>query len=104
MLRVELHPEAEEDLSEGTLYLDAERPGWGDRLDDAVRAAEDLIATYPRIGKRVGRGIRRVEVTGFRYGLIYQPFPDSILVLAVAHYSRRPGFWRARVRRRIRAK
>jgi plasmid stabilization system protein ParE len=98
VLRVDLHPEAEEDLSEAAQYIDRDRPGWGERLDDAVQAAEDLIATYPKIGKSIGRRARRVDVHGFKYSLIYQLFPDSILVLAIAHDSRSPRFWRHRVR------
>ena len=99
MLRVDLHPEAEGDHSEAAQYIDGDRPGWGERLDDAVRAAEDLIAAYPRIGKRIGRTVRRVDVRGFKYSLVYQVFSDWILVLAVAHDSRSPKFWRHRLRR-----
>ena len=98
MLRVEYHPAAEDDLSEAIDYVERARPGWGDRLDDAVRAAEEMIATFPRIGPRRTGGVRRVEVHGFRYGLIYKIRGDSIYVLAVAHYSRRRGYWRHRLR------
>jgi plasmid stabilization system protein ParE len=97
VLRVEYHPEAEDDLSEATDYLEATRPGWGERLDEAVHATEEMIATFPRIGPRRGSGVRRVEVHGFRYALIYKIRSDSIYVLAVVHYSRRRGYWRHRL-------
>jgi len=54
--------------------------------------------TYPRAGKLVGRRARRIEVSGFRYAVIYQILPDLIFILAIAHHSRRPGFWRSRLR------
>jgi plasmid stabilization system protein ParE len=99
VLRVEYHPEAEDDLSEAIDYVEAARSGWGNRLDEAVHAAEEMIATFPRIGPRRGGGVRRVEVHGFRYALIYKVRGDSIYVLAVAHYSRHRGYWRPRLRK-----
>jgi plasmid stabilization system protein ParE len=57
-----------------------------------------MIATFPRIGQRRRGGVRRVEVHGFRYGLIYMVRPDSIFIIAVAHYSRRRGYWRHRLK------
>jgi hypothetical protein len=32
----------------------------------------------------------------FRYALIYTVVGDQIRILAVAHHSRRPGYWRGR--------
>lgn len=99
MLRVELHPDAEEDLYDGMSYLEAERPGYGEILDEAVQDAEDLIARFPHSGRVIVEGIRRVQVKGFRYALIYEVRRTSILVLAVAHHSQHPDFWIGRLRR-----
>jgi len=96
--RVEIHPEAEEEFAQAAFYLDAERVGYGDVFADRVRDAYEIVMTYPRAGKLVGRRARRIEVSGFRYAVIYQILPDLIFILAIAHHSRRPGFWRSRLR------
>jgi plasmid stabilization system protein ParE len=98
VLRVEYHPEAEDDLSEATEYLAVRRTGYGDGFEQAVRTAEEMIAMFPRIGRRRPGGVRRVEVHGFKYGLIYEVRRDSIFVLAVAHYSWHRGYWRHRLK------
>jgi plasmid stabilization system protein ParE len=41
-------------------------------------------------------GTRRYRLRRFPYLLVYVPAPRRILVLAVAHLKRRPGYWKAR--------
>jgi len=37
-----------------------------------------------------------MALTRFPYSLIYTESGDEIRILAVAHHSRRPGYWRGR--------
>ncbi|WP_407936397.1 hypothetical protein [Limnochorda pilosa] len=39
---------------------------------------------------------RRVLVRGFPYQVVYHLRPDEIVIVAVAHLKRRPGYWRNR--------
>ena len=39
------------------------------------------------------REIRRLLLRRFPYMVIYEVFPDEVMVLAVAHVSRRPHYW-----------
>lgn len=43
-----------------------------------------------------GRDIRRCPVDGFPYHVFFEIRPDELVVLAVAHGSRRPGYWARR--------
>ena len=40
---------------------------------------------------------RRFLVTGFRYSFVYRVNANEIQVIALAHYSRQPGYWRERL-------
>jgi hypothetical protein len=52
-----------------------------------------MLATFPRSG-RVERGsIRSFAVSRVPYRLVYEVFPEWLLVLAVARTSRDPGCW-----------
>lgn len=42
------------------------------------------------------RGTRRVLFDRFRYAVVYRARDDELLVVAVMHQSRRPGYWRGR--------
>jgi plasmid stabilization system protein ParE len=97
-MRVEIHDEADQELVEGSLYIERERAGYGERLIAAFEDARDLIAAYPKIGRKEGR-VRVRPVHGFSYNIIYAVRKDSILIVAVAHQSRRPGYWLHRLRR-----
>ena len=68
----------------------------------AARFAEELEAALNRIAEAPHRwplylhGTRRVRLTRFPYLLPYREEPSRILVVAIAHAKRRPGYWRKR--------
>jgi plasmid stabilization system protein ParE len=43
------------------------------------------------------RNVRKFLLARFPYAVYYVPRQDEILVLAVAHGARRPGYWRHRL-------
>ena len=55
--------------------------------------AEGLLRAHARIGKRVGKEARSLCVNDFPYSLIYLIESEEIIVVAVAHHSRRPDHW-----------
>lgn len=63
-----------------------------------VKVAESLLSQHPRIGRRVVADARSLCVNDFPFSLIYTIESDELLVVAVAHHSRRPGYWMDRLR------
>lgn len=55
-----------------------------------------LIAENPKAGSRLAPRIRRRLVRRFPYPVIYAEFSDTVLILAIAHQRRRPGYWQDR--------
>jgi toxin ParE1/3/4 len=55
-----------------------------------------LLLEHPGLGMIWRNGKRRLVMRRFRYTLIYTVAGDQIRILAVAHHSRRPGYWRGR--------
>jgi plasmid stabilization system protein ParE len=62
---------------------------------DAVVRTIDLIVAHPEIGTpRSGSASnRQLRVTRFPYNVVYRVRENDIYVVAVAHTSRRPGYW-----------
>ena len=89
---------ASEELREAVRWYEDRRSGWGGRLFDAVSHSVELIEAYPEIGEeRRGRHpSRQFSVLGFPYKVVYRIRPQDIYVVAVAHTSRRPGYWKNR--------
>ncbi len=61
-------------------------------LDDAV----ELVVEAPERWMELEPGIRRVLLRGFPYALVYAVQTEHVVVLAVMHGRRRPGYWRSR--------
>ncbi len=61
-------------------------------LDEGVRN----IAESPTRWPVASFGTRKYLLETFPFVVFYRDFPSAIQIIAVAHTSRRPGFWRGR--------
>ena len=44
--------------------------------------------------------LRRRLVRRFPFGILYRIEPEEIVIVAVAHLRRKPGYWRERIKRK----
>jgi toxin ParE1/3/4 len=97
MTTVRLLPDAEEELRAAARFYEAEQDGLGRALLQEVRRALRFIAEQP-LAARIERAEIRVRtIARFPYRVYYRARPDKILVVAIGHRQRRPGYWRSRV-------
>lgn len=78
-------------------YYNEEESGLGARFVVAVESATARALAFPLAGSRAAGGTRRVLLRGFPFAIVYRPDADGITVFALAHHSRRPGYWQTRV-------
>jgi plasmid stabilization system protein ParE len=95
-MRVEFLVPAQHELGEAVSFYDAQSPSLGDRFVREVVRALHRIQDFPRAWPRMSKRSRRCRLTKFHYGLVYQIRKDSVLIVAVMHLSRKPGYWRDR--------
>jgi toxin ParE1/3/4 len=88
---------AEVELVEAAEYYDSEREGLGRVFLDAVRAAEQRVRRNPKMWASRLKAVRSCRVQRFPYRLHYVDERDRVVVVAVAHTSRRPGYWKNRL-------
>jgi plasmid stabilization system protein ParE len=93
---VEFHPEAEAEFIAAAQYYESQAENLGLDFILAVERSYQRLMTFPESGHSFGSRLRRVLVPGFPYGLLYRADPNRILIVAVAHLRRRPGYWRHR--------
>jgi plasmid stabilization system protein ParE len=62
-----------------------------------IDAAESAIARLPEAWPRFDHGTRRYLLRRYPLSIIYRVESRRILIVAVAHGSRRPGYWKSRV-------
>ena len=90
---------ASEELREAVRWSEDRNPGWGAKLFGAVSHTFDLLCTHPEIGeaRRGQPPSRQLRVLGFPYYVAYRMREHDIYVVAIAHTSRRPGYWKHRL-------
>ena len=62
---------------------------WLEELERALRR----ISRYPKSGSILGRSIRWQLLRRFPYAVLYSEYEQDILIVAVMHQHRRPGYW-----------
>jgi plasmid stabilization system protein ParE len=96
--KVEFIPEAREEFMAEVLFYEAAQRGLGERFSSSVEKAASLVVAFPNVGSPAASGTRRVVVKGFPFWLVYKPYQSGrIIIFAIAHQSRRPGYWVDRV-------
>ena len=97
---VQLHSEARAELQESVnFYRDRGGEFWADRFKQRVAEGLNVIASQPEgHATEPGlAGIQKVRLKQFPFSLIFINRPEYVWVVAVAHGSRRPGYWKNRI-------
>ena len=101
MKRLSIDPAAEEELRAAVAWYEMQRQGLGAQFFAEVGRLLDLILRHPGIGSPVPRvraeyGTRRVPLRRFPYFVVYRERDEDVHIIAIAHISRKPGYWRHR--------
>ena len=62
-------------------------------LANELDRAIGLLTRFPALGRPIAHNARALSLHSFPYSLIYLLQTDAIRIIAVAHHSRRPGYW-----------
>ncbi len=104
MIGLRILPAAQRELEEAARWYDERDAGLGEELLDEVEERLGTALAVPDAGALVGTTpggaeIRRFMLRRFaRYGLLIAVINGGPVLLAFVHTSRRPGYWRRRVR------
>lgn len=96
-MRVEFHPEAEEEFAEAVLFYKVRGRTLGGRFARETWGTIDRVVATPERWRVIEGDVRRCVVHVFPYGVLYTIEADYILIVAVAHGKRQPGYWRHRL-------
>jgi len=96
-MRYEFHPEALEEYDEAALWYGEREPALALRFIEAVEDAIRRILEAPTRWRVIEEDVRRCLTRVFPYGVLYTIEPDFVLIVAVMHCSREPGYWKQRL-------
>ncbi len=98
-MRFKFHPEARQEYRESVRFYEARRDELGAAFASEIESGVGRIVEAPDRWPFLEEDVRRCLVHRFPYALIYTVEADFVLILAVMHCSRRPGYWRGRLPR-----
>lgn len=97
MRTVRYSEEAREEYLHEVSYFGAVSPRLAAKFDEAVKKAEAVASEFAEIGLPYKYGTRRVIPGKFKFSIVYLTLEDEILVIAVAPFKRKQGYWRLRL-------
>ena len=95
-MKVGFLEEAEEEMYEASAFYEDCSVGLGDRFLDDIQACVDRISERPHLGRRTGKQLRVVLARRFPFSVVYAVEKATIVIIAIAHQRRRPGYWKER--------
>lgn len=101
MRTVRILEEASQEAVEAAAWYEYEQPGLGHEFFAAVDAALDVIeenvTPLSSLPEEAGdTDAKRLILERFPYDIVAIELPEEAVVIAVAHHSRKPGYWLGR--------
>lgn len=103
MRKVQILRQAAEEAEAAAARYEGERSGLGAEFADAIYSAIDVIEDgflplSPMPGQSGSKGAKRLILRRFPYDIVVIERDEAAIVIAVAHHSRKPGYWQDRIR------
>src|SRR2546423_788884 len=95
----EFHPEALLEYREAAAFYESRRSGLGGAFTIEVESTVQRIVEAPELWQTIEQGVRKCRTHTFPYAILYSNEQDLVLILAIMHLHRKPGYWRSRVHR-----
>ena len=96
MKTVRFHPAAAAEMIEAAAYYESQQALLGRRFLASIQDAVNRIVLNPGMYATVDRDIRRCLANTFPFGVLFREMPDKIVIVAVMHLHREPGYWKHR--------
>lgn len=95
-MEVVFSSEALHEVTEAAAYYEAEVEGLGKAFLGKLRDGISDIKQFPHASRIIQGDFRRHLLSQFPHGIIYQIQENTILIAAVMHLKRWPGYWENR--------
>ena len=95
-MSIAFHPAALRELEEVSAYYEERLPGLGSQFLDEMQALLGTLDDNPLIGRPGCHQTRSMPLPRFPFLVVYRVNGTRLVVLALAHYRRRPGYWGGR--------
>lgn len=92
-----IRSEAQEEIDSAFEWYFQRSPEAAEAFLTEIGDSLEQIASHPQLCPAFTKSTRKRTLERFPYSLIFQEKEDTILVVALAHAKRRPGYWAGRL-------
>lgn len=96
-MRMVFTTEARADLFESAAYYESREEGLGIRFRDEIADVLKSASASPLLWRERQEGFRRINCPVFTHYVAYVIRGDALVVVAIVHGHREPGFWHKRL-------
>jgi toxin ParE1/3/4 len=96
-MRHEFHPEAVLEFAEAVQFYKGRGRALGQRFAKEIRSTIAKVVATPDRWRVLEQDVHICRTRVFPYAVLYTIEPSYILIVALAHGKRRPGYWRHRL-------
>ena len=90
------HPEAEKEFLAAIDFYEENSPGLGTDFAVEVYSTIQRIIAFPHSWSIIDGEVRRCLLRRFHFGVVYSVEENYVLIIAVMHLHRQPGYWKKR--------
>lgn len=90
------HPEVKFEIKESYLWYESIKEGLGESLLHELESSYPIIQEAPQIWPKFRSIYHKYLLKKFPFSILYSIEESQVTVYAVAHYSRRPYYWKDR--------
>ena len=95
-MKYRFHPLADDELDKAADYYEEQQEKLGLDFAEEVYSTIQRIVEFPQAWKPLSNRTRRCVTNRFPYQVIYEIKDEEILIVAVGHLHRKPGYWEER--------
>ncbi len=93
----DFHPEARVEYREAAAFYEGRRPGLGATFTIEIEATIHRIMERPERFRFLEQDVHVCRTHTFPYAILYTVEQESVLLIAIMHLRRKPGYWRHRL-------
>lgn len=97
-MRLEWFEEAKFEFADAARHYFWEQPGIEENFIGEVDRAVAKILDNPEMHREFDPPFRKLKTDRFPFQIVYVVEEQSIVVVAVMHQSRKPGYWKKRLK------
>lgn len=90
------HPAAKSEFLDAVEYYEGCEEGLGYDFSAEIYSAIQTILRYPKAWPILTDDVHRFLTNRFPFGVLYVMEEDHILIIAIMHLHRSPGYWSER--------